>query len=123
MADPTALGALLSSQTFRRVWFRSTENKWRDWTLLAYREVGNLTVNDSSIEFQTPSRTLSISKIRTVHYGKQGWDTVNNWVKVEYEEGETLFTAFFADGRMGGWSGIFGGTKQILKAINHVPTS
>jgi len=89
--------------------------------LLAYRDVGHLTINESSIEFKSASRSVVISKIRNVSYGRQGRDFMNKWVKVEYEEGGVLATASFADGNMLGWSGIFGGTRRIFEAINRVP--
>ena len=103
------------------MWFLPSENRWRDLNLLAYRDVGQLTVGDSSIEFKSGSRTVVINQIRNVSYGKQGRDFVNNWVRVEYEEDGTLTTAFFADGSMRGWGGIFGGTKRILQAVKRVP--
>jgi hypothetical protein len=51
---------------------------------------------------------------------KQGKDFINNWIKVEYQDGNT---AFLADGNLLGWAGVFGGTKKILKVIQHLAQS
>ncbi len=105
------------AQTFDTVWFLPHENRWRDFNLLAYRDTGRLTVSDESIEFRGDKETLVITNVQRVSYGKQGRDFVNNWVKVEYGDHATPSVAFFADGSMHGWGGIFGGTKRILQAV------
>src|SRR2546425_1199511 len=85
-------------QKFDTVWFLPSENRWRDLNLLAHRDVGTLTVQEKSFEFHGRKESLVITNVRSVSYGKQGRDFVNNWVKVEYGDGETRSTAFFADG-------------------------
>lgn len=55
-----------------------------------------------------------IRQIKDVSIGKQGRDFVNGWVRIDYENGKK---AYFADGNALGWSGIFGGTKQLFDAI------
>jgi hypothetical protein len=110
----------MPAQTFDTVWYLPDENRWRDLNPLAYKDVGKLTINEESIEFQGRGQTLVIEKVRRVSYGKQGRDFVNNWVKVEYGDGPTASTAFFADGSMMGWRGIFGGTKRILDAVKRM---
>jgi len=89
--------------------------------LLAYQDVGKLTVSDSHLEFKGDQQTIVIDRIRRVSYGKQGRDFINNWVKVEYEEAGSCHRAFFADGGSLGWDGILGGTKRILEAIKRLP--
>jgi hypothetical protein len=107
----------MADQTFDKVWYLPNENKWRDLNLLALRDSGTLSVTGNSIEFRGAKETVTITNIRAVSYGKQGRDFVNNWVKVEYGDGPTPATAFFADGSVLGWGGIFGGTKRILAAV------
>ena len=63
-------------------------------------------------------KEVTIKNIQSISYGKQGRDFVNNWVKLEFvnDKGEKE-TAFFADGKLLGWSGIFRGTKTLLNKI------
>jgi len=105
------------SQTFYSVWYLPNENTWRDFNLLAYRDSGVLLIHDGTIEFRGVKGTVLITNTRSVSYGKQGRDFVNNWVKIEYGDTQTPSVAFFADGSVRGWGGIFGGTKKILKAV------
>ena len=40
------------------------------------------------------------------------------WIRVEYTDaGEKKQLAYFADGSLLGWSGIFGGTKILFKKL------
>lgn len=82
--------------------------------ILAFRDTGTLAVSEDSLEFNGKKEKVQITNIGRISYGKQGRDFVNNWVKIEYQDGKT---AFFADGSWLGWGGIFGGTKAILNAI------
>jgi hypothetical protein len=107
------------AQTFDNVWY-SPRKRWYDLHLLAYRDVGRLTIGDKSIEFQGRRQRLVLESIRRVSYGKQGRDFVNNWVRVDYDDGVSPSTALFADGNTHGWSGVLGGTKQIFDAAKHI---
>jgi hypothetical protein len=104
------------AQVFDTVWYLPAENRWRDLNVLAYRDVGILTIYTDSMEFKGKNETILIRSVQRVSYGKQGRDFVNNWVRVEYGAGVTPSVAFFADGSWRGWGGIFGGTKRILEA-------
>ncbi len=86
----------MAAQTFDTVWYLPHENRWRDLNVLAYRDVGKLTVSDNLIEFRGKNETVTISNPLRVSYGKQGRDFVNNWVKVEYGDSATPSAAFFA---------------------------
>ncbi|MFZ1084624.1 MAG: hypothetical protein WAN35_06650 [Terracidiphilus sp.] len=112
----------MDSQTFDKVWYLSGDSIWRIFRLLAYQDVGKLTVGDSHVEFKSNRRTIVIDRIRRVSYGKQGRDFVNNWVKIDYEEEGLHHKAFFADGGSRGWDGVFGGTKRILEVVKKLPT-
>jgi hypothetical protein len=107
----------MPTQAFNKVWFLPEENTWRQMNFLAMRDRGRLTVRDDSIEFLGKKGRVVITSVRRITFGKQGRDFVNNWVKIEYGAGST---AFFADGRWLGWGGIFGGTKRILRAVQHL---
>jgi len=73
----------MAAQTFDTVWYLPNENRWRDLNLLAYRDVGRLTVHENSIEFNGRREAVVVTDVRRVSYGKQGRDFVNNWVKIE----------------------------------------
>lgn len=105
------------TQVFPIVWYLPNENRWRDLNVLAYKDVGKLTLEENMIVFSGRQQTVAIGNIRSVSLGKQGRDFVNNWVKIEYGENTTPSVAFFADGSLLGWGGIFGGTKRILRAV------
>src|SRR5713226_9296026 len=94
----------MAAQTFDTVWYLPHENRWRDLNVLAYRDVGKLTVYDNFIEFRGKNETVTISNPLRVSYGKQGRDFVNNWVKVEYGDSATPSAAFFAEGKFA-WLG------------------
>jgi hypothetical protein len=110
----------MATQTFDNVWYLPDENRWRDMNLLAFRDAGKLIVGDDSLEFRGKKEKVVIANVRHISYGKQGRDFVNNWVRIEYGDAPTTSTAFFADGSLLGWGGIFGGTKRILAAVQHL---
>jgi hypothetical protein len=53
------------AQTFDNVWY-SPRKRWYDLHLLAYRDVGRLTIGDKSIEFQGRRQKLVLESIRRV---------------------------------------------------------
>ncbi len=103
--------------TFKKIWYLPSENKWRNFRPLAFRDEGKLIIDNNSIIFEGKKEKVEIRDITHLSYGKQGWDLINNWVKVEYGKGDNCSTAFFANGGGLGWSGIFGGTKKILSVM------
>ncbi len=83
------------------------------------KDTGSLFLENGEVIFKgNKYKQVSIKNIESISYGKQGRDFVNNWVKLIYatEEGERK-VAYFADGKLLGWSGIFGGTKSIMNKI------
>ncbi|MCJ7585598.1 MAG: hypothetical protein MUO30_12625 [Anaerolineales bacterium] len=110
----------MATQTFDNVWYLPDENRWRDMNLLAFRDAGKLIAGEDSLEFRGKKEKVVIANVRHISYGKQGRDFVNNWVRIEYGDAPTISTAFFADGSLLGWGGIFGGTKRILAAVQHL---
>ena|SRR3989344_1603589 len=106
---------------FNKVWYLPSENTWKDFNMLAMKDSGILTINDHSLEFLGKSTKIVIDNIQSVSYGKQGRDFVNNWIKVRYiDENGKPAQAFFADGRLLGWSGVFGGTKRIFGLVKQL---
>jgi hypothetical protein len=101
---------------FDRVWYLSCERTWQDGKLAAYDDIWRLICESNQLEFIGIKNHVLISNVQQVTYRKQGRDFVNNWVKVEYDDK----VAFFADGRLLGWAGIFGGTRKILTAVRHL---
>jgi len=110
----------MASSRFSKVWYLPEENRWRDMNLLAMRDTGILVVVDNSLEFQGRKEQVRITGVKRVSYGKQGRDFVNNWVRIDYGDGQQ---AFFADGSWLGWGGIFGGTNRILNAVRHLEST
>ena len=107
----------MARSIFSAVWYLPEENRWRDMKMLAFRDTGTLVVSDDSLEFNGKKEKVHIANIRRISDGKQGRDFFNRWVKIDYQDGRT---AFFADGSWLGWGGIFGGTKKILNAVQHL---
>lgn len=103
-------------KTFNKVWFLPEENSWKSLNLMAMRDVGNLKISEDKIIFNGSDKNIVISNIQKITCGKQGRDFINNWVKIEYDDGKE---AFFADGGWLGWKGVFGGTKKIQRALQH----
>ncbi|MEM7356309.1 MAG: hypothetical protein AAF657_36170 [Acidobacteriota bacterium] len=108
----------MSERKFRNIWYLPKENAWASYRPIAYRDSGELVVSGEEIRFLGKKKSLSISSVKRVSLGKQGWDFVNKWVKVEHEEG----VAFFADGSALGWGGVLGGTKKLFSALEHMST-
>ena len=102
------------ASTFSSVWYLPSENTWGNFNMLAFRDSGKLNVNEDSMEFIGSKNRVKISDVKRVTLGKQGRDFVNNWVKVEYGADGT---AYFADGSLLGWGGIFGGTQKIYTSL------
>jgi len=108
-------------QSFSEVWYFPRAKKWYDLNLLAFDDVGVLTVSENGLEFKGKKHTLEISAIRSVSYGMYGRDFINHWVKVEYGDYPSLSVALFADGSALGWGGVLGGgTKRIYEAVKGI---
>ena len=104
----------MPAAVFDTVWYLPVENTAGDFNFLAYRDTGQLIVHDAGLQYNGGKGTLYIQGISRVTIGKQGRDFVNDWVRVEYGQGQT---AFFADGSWLGWGGMLGGTRKIADAV------
>ncbi len=107
----------MERRKFDSVWYLPEENRWHDGNLLAYRDVGRLTLTGRHVEFEGRAGRVVVEPIRSVSIGKQGRDFVNEWIKIEYGPATAPAAAYFADGSWLGWGGVFGGTKRILSAV------
>ncbi len=107
----------MNRSVFKSVWYLPSENRWGDGNLLAFRDVGVLTVASHRIEFEGRKGHLSLDHIRSLSIGKQGRDPINDWVRVEYGPGKGTSAAYFADGSLLGWGGVLGGSRRILEAL------
>lgn len=44
----------------------------------------------------------------------------NPSIQVRFRDGGEVRHAWFTDGRLGGYSGMFGGTRQLAQAMSHL---
>ena len=100
---------------FEKVWFRSDEANWG--SLRAYEDVGTLTVENASLKFAGKKVNVSVSNMRSVSRKRIGRDFINNWTHVQYEADGDIRNAYFVDGGLLGWSGIFGGNSRLFQEI------
>jgi hypothetical protein len=80
----------------------------------AMEDRGTLAISPGRLVFHGPKKSLDITGISEVSAKRHGRDIVNRWITVTYEDGRT---AMFVDGRLLGWSGLLGGNKRLLQAI------
>src|SRR5437867_3100287 len=106
----------MSAQVFNSVWYLPSENTWREGNLLAFRDVGRLTIDGAGLIFEGQKGRVAITRLQRVSIGKQGRDFLNDWVKVECGDLPHLANVFFADGSLLGWGGLLGGTRRIYAA-------
>jgi len=107
---------------FHNIWYLPKKNECRDKKVKAFYDVGNLTVDESgkNVEFKGKRGNIKIDKIISVTYGKQGRDFVNNWVKVDFTNDNEPLVAYFSDGGLLGWKGMFGGTNKMFNALINI---
>jgi hypothetical protein len=112
-----------SPHTFDGIWYRAkpaTESSRADPFL---RERGRLVVEGDAIRFEGPKTTLVMRDIEAVEYGVHGSMT-NPSVQVRYRDGGEARSAWLTDGGLGGYAGVFGGTRRLAQALSHLgPTT
>jgi hypothetical protein len=109
------------SRTIPNIWYRSkpvTEPSAADASI---RERGTLHIGPDSIHFKGPQTDLTIRNVVAVEYGVHG-TMMNPSVQVRYLDGEESQSAYFTDGRAGGYAGLFGGTRQLAESMRHLGT-
>jgi hypothetical protein len=108
------------TQVFNSVWFLPSENTWQAGNLLAFRDVGRLTIGGGGLVFEGQKGRVAISRVQRLSIGKQGRDFMNDWVKVEYGDPPHLSSVYFADGSLLGWGGLLGGTRRIFSVVQQM---
>jgi hypothetical protein len=106
--------------TFEKVWYRAQPLGGAELTMKAMTDRGSLTIGQGRLEFRGAKKHVDVTDIKGVSMQRAGRDFVNRWVTVTYGDGQT---AMFVDGRLLGWSGIFGGNKRLLKVIEQAISS
>jgi hypothetical protein len=107
------------SRTIPNIWYRSkpvTEPSSADTFI---RERGTLHIGPDSIHFQGPQTDLTIGNVESVEYGVHG-TMMNPSVHVRYLDEQTSQSAYFTDGRAGGYAGLFGGTRKLAEDMQHL---
>jgi hypothetical protein len=104
----------LTTTTVRGVWFRSKPVGNTEVTMKAMEDRGTLTISPGKLVFDGAKKNLEITDIADISAKRHGRDIVNRWITVIYGDGQT---AMFVDGRLLGWSGLLGGNKRLLNAI------
>jgi hypothetical protein len=110
-------------QMFDAIWYREkpvTESSRADPFL---RERGQLVVEGDAIHFQGPRTRVVMRGIEAVEYGVHG--SMNSpSVHVRYRDGGEARSAWLTDGGLGGYAGVFGGTRRLAEALSHLgPTT
>jgi hypothetical protein len=110
-------------RTFESIWYRSkpvTESTRADPFI---RERGRLVVEGDAIRFEGRKHSVVLRDIEAVEYGVHGSMT-NPSVHVRYRDGGEARSAWFTDGGLGGYSGMFGGTRRLAQGLSHLgPTT
>lgn len=115
-AETTDVAKANLTATFNEVWYLPHKRTLFDGSLLTYEDVGTLNVSGTGAEFVGKNNQVKISDVLRISCGRYGKDFFTKWVRIEYQDK----VAFFADGRDGGWSGVLGGTNNILAAVRHL---
>lgn len=105
------------------VWYREkpqTESTRADPFI---RERGTLIIQDDALRFEGPTTQMVLGGIEAIDYGVHGGMT-NPTIQVRYRDDGQVRNAWFSDGRLGGYMGTFGGTRQLAQALSHLaPTT
>ena len=101
------------TRTFNSVWYRSKPVTESTRAGPFTRERGRLVVEGDAIRFEGPTARVALRNIEAVEYGVHG--TMSNpSIHVRYREGDEPRSAWFTDGRAGGYAGMFGGTRRLV---------
>lgn len=109
----------MEPRTFDSIWYRSkpvTESTKADPFI---RERGRLVVEEDAIRFEGPGTRVVLRDVEAVEYGVHGSMTHPS-VHVRYRDGGEPRSAWFTDGRLGGYSGMFGGTRRLAQVLGRV---
>ncbi|MCH8496807.1 MAG: hypothetical protein LAT57_14400 [Balneolales bacterium] len=107
-------------KTFRGIWYRPKPPQERTLNEAFKRKTGRLEIDRTGLSFNSKEGSLSIRNIQSVTFGLQGSDPVNTYVKITYLDSGATKVAYFADGKLFGYSGFFGGTWRIYRSLSHL---
>jgi hypothetical protein len=105
--------------TFDSIWYREkpvTESSRADPFT---RERGQLVVEGDAIRFEGKTTSVVLREIEAVEYGVHGAMTTPS-VHVRYRDRGEARSAWFTDGGLGGYAGMFGGTRRLAEALSHL---
>jgi hypothetical protein len=108
---PTATDADISTVnislplSFEKVWYRPTLERPGFFVMA---DTGTLTVGVDGIDFRGDKDTkyVSYENMQRVSFGKVGSDFMNNWVNIQYRNGQAESYILFSGGKSLGWEGI-----------------
>jgi hypothetical protein len=103
-------------RTLDAIWYRAEPHTEPSRANPFVRERGRLRVGPEVVVFQGPTVRLEIREILSVDYGVHG-SMRNPSVHVRWREGEAVREAWFTDGGMGGYAGLFGGTRTLAELL------
>ncbi|MCK6543629.1 hypothetical protein L6Q79_13215 [bacterium] len=106
------------NKTYRGIWYRDHPQLKMNFEEAFKRDKGKLRIEHGQISFIGKKNKIEISNLIALHLGLQGTDPVNCFIKVTYKSGDSVKTCYFADGKLFGYWGAFGGTYRLFKAIS-----
>jgi hypothetical protein len=122
----------MDSLEFRGVWYMARQPA-AGIKYMTHRKSGTLVIDADSMRFEGKGPGVVMSHIHAVSITRPdaprwllaSWllSRLILWVRVDYSVGTESTSAFFSDGRLLGWRGIFGGTRRLLSAIQAVGRS
>lgn len=87
------------------------------------RERGTLVVGQDAVRFEGKTTNFTLRNIEALEYGVHGTMTSPS-LHVRYRDGGQARSAWFTDGGMGGYAGMFGGTRRLAQEMSHLaPTT
>lgn len=105
--------------TFDSIWYREKPARESTRADPFVRERGRLVVMQDGLRFESPRANVVLRDIEAMEYGVFGTMTGPS-IQVRYRDGGEARHAWFTDGRLGGYAGMFGGTRQLVQALSHL---
>jgi hypothetical protein len=101
--------------SFEKVWYRPTLERPGFFVMA---DTGTLAVRVDGIDFRGDKDTkyVAYENMQRVSFGKVGSDFINNWVNIQYRDGQTESYILFSGGKSIGWEGI-GTAAQMFHTI------
>jgi hypothetical protein len=106
----------METHTLDSIWYRAEPHTESTSAHPFVRERGTLHVSDEELRFRGRKTEVVMRDVQSVEYGVHG--TMRNpSVHVRYRDGEAVRSAYFTDGRLGGYAGLFGGTRKLAELL------